>query len=184
MEIPCPEECPYLHGEHDPRWEHAGRQMDDMRFLSNFAGLPRERVPVLVFVHALLIGARRNLAAELSDADLAVVVSTLARTFDTLSKGVVYEHQSEDLRLQAVITRLGESLARRQELRSAPPSSDADVLAVLQTIQSAIETHQKQAESQKSYLDSAESVFRVALAKPPEPEAPGQPEGGRLIVEP
>jgi len=158
--------------------------MDDMRFLSNFAGLPRERVPVLVFVHSLLIRARRDLAAELSDADLAVVVSTLARTFDTLSKGVVYEHQSEDLRLQAVITRLGETLARRQELPGAPPSSDADVLAVLQTIQSAIETHQKQAESQKSYLDSAESVFRVALAKPPEPEAPGQPEGGRLIVEP
>ncbi len=155
-----------------------------MRFLSNFAGLPRERVPLLVFVHSLLIRTRHELGAELRDADLAAVVSTLARTFDTLSKGVVYEHKSEDLRLQAIITRLRETLARREELPGAPPSSDADVLTVLQTIQSAIETHQKQVENQKSYLDSAERVFRGALAKLPEAEAPGQPEGGRLIVEP
>ncbi len=158
--------------------------MDDMRFLSNFAGLPRERVPLLIFIHSLLVRARRDVVAELSDAELEVVVSTLARTFGTLSKGVVYEHKSEDLRLQAAITRIGETLARRQELPGAPPSSDADVLAVLETIQSAIGTHQKQAASQKSYLDSAERVFRGALAKLPEPDAPGQPEGGRLIVEP
>ena len=155
-----------------------------MRFLASFAGLPRQRVPLLVFVHSLLIHARRDLAADLTDSDLAVVVSTLARTFDTLSKGVVYEHKSEDLRLQAVVTRLGETLARRQELPGAPPSSDADVLAVLQSIQSAVETHQKHSENPKSYLDSAERVFRGALAKLPEPQTPSPPEGGRLIVEP
>ena len=138
----------------------------------------------MVFVHSLLIRTRHELGAELRDADLAAVVSTLARTFDTLSKGVVYEHKSEDLRLQAVITRLGETLVRREELPGAPPSSDSDVLAVLQTIQSAIETHQKQVESQKSYLDSAERVFRGALAKLPEAEARGQPKSGPLIVEP
>ena len=155
-----------------------------MRFLSNFASLSRERIPLLVFVHSLLIRSRRGLAAELTDADLAIVVSTLARTFETLSKGVVYEHKSEDIRLQAVITQLGETLERRQELLpGTPPTSDTDVLAVLETIQSALDTHRKQAESQ-SYLDSAERVFRGSLAKLPEPEAPTEPEGGRLIVEP
>jgi hypothetical protein len=158
--------------------------MEDMRFLSHFAELPRERVPLLVFVHSLLIRARRDLVDQLTDQDLAVVLSTLGRTFETLSKGVVYEHKSEDLRLQGVISSLGDALTRRQEIPGAPPSSDPDVLAVLQSIRSAVEAHQKQPENQKSYLDTAERIFRATLSKLPEPEIPGEAEGGGLIVEP
>ena len=184
VEIQCPDDCPYLFGEHDPRWEPPDRQLEDMRFLSHFAELPRERVPLLVFVHSLLIRARRDLVDQLTDEDLALVLSTLGRTFETLSKGVVYQHKTEDLRLQGVIGRLGEALTRRQQIPGAPPSLDADVLAVLQSVRSAVEAHQKQPENQKSYLETAERIFWATLSELPEPEIPGGPEGGRLIVEP
>ena len=114
------------------------------------------------------------------------MVSTLGRTYETLSKGVVYEHKSENFRLQSIITRLGEILTGRKEISGVPPASDADVLAVLANTQSAIEAHESAAdgqESKKSYLDVAERVFHAAIAEFPEPEIPGESQRG-LIVEP
>ncbi len=155
-----------------------------MHFLSRFGRLPREQVPFLIFFHSLLFRASRELSAGLSDRELVAVVSTLGRTYETLSKGVVYEHKSEDVRLQSVITRLGEILTRRKEMSGAPPASDGDVLAVLASTQSAIEAHESAADSKKSYMDVAERVFRTAIAEFPEPEIPRESRAGGLIVEP
>jgi len=190
VEIRCPEECPYLHGEHDPRWEPPGQKVEDRHFLSRFGQLSREQVPFLIFFHSLLFRASRELSQGLSDGELTAVVSTLGRTYETLSKGVLYEHRSEDIRLQSIITRLGEFLTRRKELSGVPPASDADVLAVLASTQSAIEAHESAAdgqESKKSYLDVAERVFRATIAEFPEPEIPGESGvsgASGLIVEP
>ena len=153
-----------------------------MHFLSRFGQLSREQVPFLIFFHSLLFRASRELSEALSDEELAVVVSTLGRTYETLSKGVVYEHKSEDIRLQSIITRLGDVLTRRKEISGVPPASDADVLAVLASAQSAIEAHES--DGKKSYLDVAERVFHAAIAEFPEPEIPGEPKAGGLIVEP
>jgi len=158
-----------------------------MQFLSRFGQLSREQVPFLIFFHSLLFRASRELSEALSDEELATVVSTLGRTYETLSKGVVYEHKSEDFRLQSIVTRLGEILTRRKEISGVPPASDADVFAVLASTQSAIEANKSAAdgqESKKSYLDVAERVFHAAIAEFPEPEIPGEPKAGGLIVEP
>ena len=183
-EIRCPDDCPYLHGEHDPRWEPSGRRTEDLRFLSRFAQLSREQVPFLIFFHSLLIRASRDLPGGLSDRELAMVAGTLGRTYQTLSKGIVYQHQSEDLKLQGVIARLGEVLAHRHEIPDVPSASDADVLAVLMNTQSAIETQKGGDDAQKSYIDIAERVFRASIAELPEPQTSGDAREGRLIVEP
>jgi len=188
VEIPCPEDCPYLHGEHDPRWQPPGQQMEDMHFLSRFGQLSREQIPFLIFFHSLLFRASRELREGLSDDELAVVVSTLKRTCETLSKGVLYEHKSEDIRLQGLITRLGEILTRRKEIETVPPASDADMLTVLESTLSAIEAHRaatsKNQRSQNSYLEVAGRVFRAAFSELPDPELPGESRTGGLIVEP
>ncbi|HEX9724735.1 MAG TPA: hypothetical protein VGC53_10695 [Vicinamibacteria bacterium] len=187
VEIRCPENCPYLHGEHDPRWEAPGQKTEDLRFLSRFAGVSREQVPFLIFFHSLLLRASRDLSSGLSDEELKVAVSTLRRTYETLSKGVLYEHKTEDLRLQNTISRLGEILTRRKEISGVPPASDTDVLAVLASTQSAIEAHESAADdptSKTTYLDIAQRVFRAAISEFPAPEPPGESRAGRLIVEP
>ncbi len=157
--------------------------MEGMHFLSRFAQLSREQVPFLIFFHSLLFRASRELSVELSDVELAAVFSTLGRTYETLSKGVVYEHKSENIRLQSTITRLGEILTRRKEISGVPPASDTDVLAVLASTQSAIEAHES-SDGEKSYLDVGERVFHAAIAEFPEPEIPGASQAGGLIVEP
>lgn len=164
-----------------------------MLFLSRFGQLSRERVPFLIFFHSLLFHASREIPEGLTDDELATVVSTLKRTFATLSKGVLYEHKSEDIRLQSLITRLGETLARRKEIETIPPATDADVLAVLESTLSAIDAHRSAIDepqghsvtnSKKSYLDLAGRVFRAAFADLPQPDVPGDTPRGGLIVEP
>jgi hypothetical protein len=158
--------------------------MEDARFIASFTGLTREQIPLLVFIHSLLVQARRERGDELPDDELLEVVSTLTKTFETLSKGILYEHKSGDPKLQGLINWLGRGLTQRQEIEGFPKASDDDVKAVLSTVSAAIEAHQKQEPGGRSYLDIAERVFRTSLAQMPAVEIPGEGPGGRLIVEP
>ncbi len=185
VEIRCPDNCPYLHGEHDPRWEPPSRKTEETRFIALYASLKREKVPLLVFLHHLLLQARQNMATDLTDHETRDVVSLLARTFDTLSKGIVYEHKSESPRLQAIIRWTRQILERRQEIPGTPGASDAEIKEMLETISSALQTYGEQAPGARSYLETAERVFRSGLAVAPPLDVPGEasPTGG-LIIEP
>ncbi|MFQ5790250.1 MAG: hypothetical protein ACE5JI_07190 [Acidobacteriota bacterium] len=183
VEIQCPEDCPYLYGEHDARWESATRETEETRFIHAFSGVERERLPVLVFMHQLLLQARRDAGGKLTDEEIQEVVSTLARTFETRAKGILYEHQSESLQLQGVVRWLGQLLDRREEIEAAPPASDQEILAVLQVVASAIRAHREQSPG-RGYWDIAERVFHAGPGKRPSIELPGEGYPRRLIVEP
>ena len=183
-QIRCPDDCPYLHGEHDPRWEPPTRKTDEVTFIAQFAGLSREKIPLLVFVHHLLLQARQSLSVDLTDAETSEVISTLSRTFDTLTKGIVYQHKSESPRLQAVISWMGRILERRQHIAEVPRASDAEVLEVLQSIHSAIRGFREQPPSTHNYLDTAARVFRAGLEQAPILDVTRELTTGGLIVEP
>ena len=183
VEIACPEDCPYLHGEHDPRWEAPARQAEENRFIGYFAGLSPDEVPLLVFLHHLLLEARRE-AGGLSDRETHEIVSTLSRTFETLSKGVLYQHPSESLRLQGILGRMGNALSHRREIPSAPPASDAEVASLLRKIAAAVDAREKESPGSGTYLDAAEKVFRAAIEQAPPLELSGEGGPGGLIIEP
>ena len=186
VEIRCPDDCPYLHGEHDPRWEPTSRKTEEAQFISLFASLKRETVPLLVFLHHLLLQARQNLATDLPDPETQEVVSLLARTFDTLSKGIVYEHKSESPRLQAIVRWTRHILENRKDIPGTPSASDSEIAELLGTISSAIQSYGEQSAGARSYLDTAERVFRSGLAHAPPLDVPGEeaPKSGNLIIEP
>jgi hypothetical protein len=186
VEIRCPEDCTYLHGEHDPRWEPPSRKTEETQFISQFASLKREKIPLLVFLHHLLLQARQNLAIDLTDQETQEVVALLSRTFATLSKGIVYEHKSESPRLQAVVRWTKQVLEKRQEIPGTPPATDSEIMEMLDTISSAVQTFRDQSATARSYLDTAERVFRSGLVNAPPLEVPGEepPPSGGLIVEP
>jgi hypothetical protein len=187
VEIRCPEDCPYLHGEHDSHWEPPSRKAEETHFIAHFAEVRREQVPLLVFLHHLLLQAQQNFGGTFSDEATLDIVSTLARTLETLSKGVVYEHKSESPHLQAVIRWIGTVLEKRKEIPDIPQASDTEILNMLQTMSSAIHAHREEAKTIRSYLDTAGRVFRAGLTQAPVIEVPGETdegEGGGLIVEP
>lgn len=184
VEIRCPDDCPYLYGEHDTRWEPPSRKSEEALFIAQYAALSREKIPLLVFLHHLLLQARSRLASGLTDPEVAEVVSTLSRTFDTLTKGIVYEHKSESPRLQAVIGWVGKMLEKRGEIPEVPRASDAEVLEMLQSVSAAVETFRQASPTTRSYLDTAARVFRTGLERAPTLEVPGETGTRGLIVEP
>jgi hypothetical protein len=187
VEIRCPEDCPYLHGEHDPHWEPPSRKAEETQFIAHFSEVQREQIPLLVFLHHLLLQAQQNFGAAFSDEATLDIVSTLARTLETLSKGVVYEHKSESPHLQAVIRWVGMILEKRKDIPEIPQASDTEIQNMLQTMTSAIQAHREDAKTVRSYLETAGRVFRASLTHAPAIEVPGETEegaGGGLIVEP
>jgi hypothetical protein len=183
VEIRCPEDCPYLHGEHDSHWEPPSRKAEETRFIAYFAEVRREQIPLAVFLHHLLLQAQQNFGTFSDEATLDIV-ATLARTFATLSKGVVYEHKTESPHHQAVIRWMGRILDKRQEIPEIPRASDTEITSMLQTIEAAIRSHREEAQTARSYLDTAERVFRAGLAHAPTIEVPDETEEGQsgLIV--
>jgi len=177
VEIHCPEDCPYLHGEHDPRWESRGRMEEQARFAGAFVGLDEKGASLLAFLHVLLLQSRRSLGGELSDREAQQLIAALARTYGTLSKGLIYQHQVDSPRLQSQVDRLAHLLRERE--RFVPGTSDGDVLAALTALEASLSTHLDRAASGRSYLDIAARTFK----EQPELELQ-EGESGRLIVQP
>lgn len=184
VEIACPPDCPYLHGEHDARWEPTNRRDEEARFLGHFAGTTRDQVPLLILIHHLLLQVTRGSPTGIPDAELLEIVSTLSRTFETLSKGVVYEHQSQSPHLQSLIDRLGRILSGRDKIPGVPPASDAQLAAVLRAVAAAVHAHLDTSGDSRGYLDLAERVFRPGLEQLADLELPGESSAGPLIAPP
>lgn len=177
VEIRCPQDCPYLHGEHDPRWESRGWLEEQARFAAPFVGLDEKGAGLLAFVHVLLLQSRRSLGGDLSDREAQQLTAALARTYGTLSKGLIYQHQVESPRLQAEVDRLAHLLRERE--RFVPGTSDGEVLAALTALETALSTHLERTANPRSYLDIAGRTFK----EHPELELK-EGESGRLIVQP
>jgi len=145
----------------------------------------REQLPFMVFLHQILLQARQSYVSDMNDQEAYEVVTVVARTFETLSKGVVYQHQSENPRLQIVINWVGKVLDQRSEIPDTPQASDSVVLSTLKHVASAIQAHREQSTGSLNYLDTAERVFGEALTKAPAIEIPDEKSGGGgLIVQP
>ncbi len=181
-EINCPQDCPYLHGTHDPLWASSSHQAENVRFLTNFGGLEVEGLPVLMFLHHILLQAKRDTVKDLTDEETLDVLSTLTRTYETLSKGIYYEHKSESSRSQTVIGWSGRVLEKRKEIEGSPPATDTEILAGLNKISSAVRTYREQNQWQQNYLDTAERVFRSGLAQVPEIKIPGETDKSNLLI--
>lgn len=181
-EIQCPAGCPFLHGEHDPLWESPAKRTEEAQFIAHFVEVRREQIPLLVFLHHLLLQGRQNFAGDLSDSLTLEVLTTLARTFETLSKGIIYEHQTESPQLQTMINWMRDVLGKRTEIPEVPAASDAEVLATLKSITAAVQAHRESSSGDRKYLDTAESVFRAGLSEAPSIELPGEKPAGGLIV--
>ncbi len=187
-EIRCPKDCAYSFGEQDPRWDPTSRQVEKANFIAHFAGVKREQVHLLLFLHNLLIQTDQEAAGGLSDKDLLDVVNTLHRTFETFSKGIVYEHKTESPQLEMVTRKLKSLLDKRQEIPNGPRASDTEVTNMLQTIATAINAHQEQSSGDRSYLDMAGNIFKSSLSQisptGESNEQEGEPDQNKLIIEP
>jgi hypothetical protein len=118
MTLACPEECAYLR---DARQTTADRLIEQLMvhlLEQGKDGLLTEarRVsPLIPLIEGAVIGVQRQRYRDLTDKEVSEAIENALKTYETLDRGVIYEHRSESLRVQAVIEAVLQGIARVKE---------------------------------------------------------------------
>jgi hypothetical protein len=178
VEIRCPPDCPYLvtAREHPPAVV-VRQQRQDVGFLVEFMRDLNARQSQLFFLAATLIARYKSVELEsVVDDDVAEAAGTLAATFETAARGVIYEHRTTSI----PAGRLGAALkaALSEAAGGAGSAFERDAAIVLRRIeQAARRLKELDTTNARALIGLLARVVRRTDEGPP--EAVGAP---RLIV--
>jgi hypothetical protein len=178
VEISCPPDCGWLRAsEQHPPAVTQRRQERDLAFIYGALGdLSERQARVLLYLQALVkqcataVTAAAGGLAPLLDRDVAEAAASLASTFETSAKGILYEHRAASMpaqRLADDLKRGLEELARAE--RSIP---DREVASALRTVEKlARGAGAALGTGDRSYLDLIDRVMKPARADEPSQDA-------------
>ncbi|PYQ53942.1 MAG: hypothetical protein DMF78_07875 [Acidobacteria bacterium] len=177
VEIDCPPDCVWLDGAHAGSWQ--GRETERRRDTRRLAPHLQRLSPAqadLFFLALVGLASLRGRRRELDDALLADALGALRKTVETRQRGILYDHQADDLRAQGLVLELrGLFEARDAEGRPVSPD-DRDLAAVLAALEGALADVLREKAGATAFLDTARRLVGApAAAASPEP---------RLLVEP
>ena len=136
VEITCPSDCSYLQSStvHPPAVIQR-RQERDLRFLlPTLQGLTESQHQILFMVQSFL-RIDRNDAPALTDTDVQQAASALAQTYETASRGIVYEHSPPGVTGQRLAKEIGDFIeAKRSE---GARLSDIDLAVSMRRLETA-----------------------------------------------
>jgi len=178
VEIRCPPDCPYLvtAREHPPA-AVVRRQRHDLGFLVEFMRDLNDRQSQLFFLIATLIARYKSPDLEsIVDEDVAQAAGTLAATFETAARGVIYEHRTASIPAGRLVAALKAALAEAASGAGSPFERDAAV--ILRRIeQAARRMNEVDATNSCAFIGLLDRVVQRPSDAPEEPKA--EP---RLIV--
>ncbi len=160
MEITCPADCRYLRSSHDHPPAVVQRQQErDLQFLVPLLGGLTERQQQIAFLLQAFLRSERPDPPLLSDSDVEQAAKAMAETFETVSRGIVYEHRASSLPAQRLATNLKELIdGHRREGARLP---DTDVAIALRRIEiAAREAQTALGGGPNAYLTLLERVLR------------------------
>jgi hypothetical protein len=143
-EINCPPSCAYLSSAraHPPAVVQRRRERD-LRFLMPLlAELSERQYQLLLYLQALIVKHAEAAIPPLTDADIAEACAVVAKTFETASKGIIYEHQAASVPAQRLATDLGGAISEMRR-KGAPPAIERDATTALRTLERAARTADK-----------------------------------------
>lgn len=159
MTIACVEECPYLR---DAR-ETMGKRLAHILANALIAADRREWIedierlsPLMHIIEQAIVQVRRAHYPDLSDAEAVSALELALRTYETLQRGIIYEHRSESPRIQHVVEGILATLndfkeAVAKEGGRIPTDAIVQSLAIVKIVAAAL---QKESEAQ-TYIRAA-----------------------------
>jgi len=178
VDIRCPESCGYLSSarSHPPAAVRRQRDRDMDAILPALAGLSEARQQLFLYTLTLVDRLRGDGLEAATDADAASAARALAETYETASRGLIYEHRADSLpgrRIAAGIREVYEELGRNR-----PSGFAADAAAVLRQLEDVVTSVQRSSPTdQRAFLGLAERLSAV-LRPPGAPPAAGSGAGG------
>jgi len=180
VEIRCPETCVYLSSArmHPPASVRRQQELDIAVLSPALAGLSDERQKLLLFLLTLVDQFRGEGFEAAADADVASAARALASTFETASRGVIYEHRADTLPAQRMAEGIKEVFDKLG--RGRPSGFAADAAAVLRQLEDRVQAVQRLHPSEpRVFLELAGRVAtRVGGPGAPGPEADGHASSG------
>jgi hypothetical protein len=179
VQIQCPSDCTWLASARDhPAAAVVRRQQRDVGTLVQMMRDFNDRQSQILFlVASFLIAYEPPDFQSVIDHDVAEAAASLAATFETAARGVIYEHRPASLPAERLVTALKAVLA--EAAQGASSSFDRDAAVVLRRLEEAIgEARTGDPANQRAFL---ELLARV-IPKRDEVDKRGGPEPSRLIV--
>lgn len=178
VQISCPSDCTWLLSarEHPPATVVRQQQRDVgllVRFMRDFS----ERQSQLFFLIATFLA--RYEAPELQaplDADVSEAMGSLAATFETASRGLIYDHRPASVLAERLTAALKPVLAEAGQ--GAGSAFERDAAAVLRRVEEAVsDVRATDQANRRAFLDLLGRVITKPGGSSDEPEDPP-----RLIV--
>lgn len=159
VEIRCPSDCAYLAvaEQHPPAVVQRRRERQGRWLASVVDGLTQAQYQLFLFVQVSVAAHATRAAWPLLDRDVEEAARALASTFETASKGIIYEHQAASLpaqRLTADVRAAIETLGRE----GRPPRDD-DLASALRRTERAAQEAGREFGGERAYLDLLAELF-------------------------
>src|ERR1700730_9091161 len=153
-EIACPSDCPYLAvaREHPPAAALRQQQHDGALLVRFVRDLNERQSQLLFLIVTFLVHYKEPELQTLIDEDVSQAMAALAATFETASRGVIYEHRAGSLPAERLVSGLKPLLNKAGQGGGTGFPRDAGV--VLRRIETAAgEAQQEHARHRRAFLD-------------------------------
>jgi hypothetical protein len=183
VQITCPSDCTWLVSarEHPPA-AIVRQQQRDVGLLVQFIRDFSERQSQLFFlVTTFLVGYQPPELHTLIDDDVAEAMGALAATFETASRGLIYDHRPASVLAERLTTALKPALAEAGQ--GAGSSFERDAAVVLRRIEEAVrDVRALDHANRQAFLDLLKRVTKAPDAGGGASPAADAMDRARLIV--
>src|SRR5262249_53474660 len=182
-QIACPSDCPWLVSarEHPAAVVVRQQQRDVALMLQVMRDFDQRQSQLFLLISTFLLKYQAPELQPLVDNDVAEAMAALASTYETASRGVIYEHRPASLPAERLVTAMKPILAKAGE--GGGSAFERDLAAVLRrTVEMVHEVRATDPENRRALVDL---LTRVVVRRPDvdqSPEAPADPAASRLIV--
>jgi hypothetical protein len=180
VQIQCPSDCTWLASarEHPPAVVVRRKTRDVGTLVQVMRDFNERQSRILFVIASALLGYEPPDLQGLIDGDVAEAAASLAATYETAARGVIYEHRPASLPAERLATALKGVLAEAG--KGAPSSFDRDAAVVLRRLEEAIgEARAEDPSNRRAFLDLLARVIPRAAESAGEPP---EPETSRLIL--
>ncbi len=174
--LACPERCPYLQDARRIAQERRAEQLITHLLAQgkeSWVNVLDTLGPLLALLERAIVDVQRQHFRDLADEEILAGVQNSLQTYETLERGIIYEHRSESPRIQAVSDSLKQTLEQLKEdlARRGARISTSDIVLCLRILAEAVRAMRDE--------QDAQAYLRVAALFQRYPES-----RSRLIVVP
>jgi hypothetical protein len=180
VEIRCPSDCGYLTSSREHPAAVVRRQQDrDVAMLVPTIRHLTERQNQLFFLFQTVVTRYKPEGfARLRDDDVAEAAATLAATFETSTRGVIYEHSAQSPLAQSLVTEMSAMVGQARE--QGATLYDHEIATALRAIEQGAKTVRRPGEGDSVYLELIARLLQT-IQPPGAAEQPARPASSLII---